>query len=50
MAENVIRKDVIQVKIDTDAKGLESVVDMLDDLKKQLTGGVDDGLDNLKNQ
>lgn len=48
MAENVIRKDVIQVKIDTDTKGLESVVDMLDDLKKQLTGGVDDGLDNLK--
>lgn len=48
MAENVIRKDVIQVKIDTDAKALESVVDMLDDLKKQLTGGVDDGLDNLK--
>lgn len=48
MAENVIRKDVIQVSVETDSKGLESVVDMLDELKKKLTGGVNDGLDDLK--
>lgn len=48
MAENIIRKDVIQVTVDTDAKGLESVVEMLDELKKKLTGGVNDGLDDLK--
>ena len=35
MAENIIRKDVIQVTVDTDAKGLESVVEMLDELKKK---------------
>lgn len=48
MAENVIRKDVIKVSIDTDSKALESLIDMLDELKKQLTGGVSDGLDDLK--
>lgn len=46
--ENVIRHDVIQIDIDTDSKGLESVLKMLDEMKEQLTGGVDDGLDNLK--
>lgn len=46
--ENVIRHDVIQIDIDTDSKGLESVLKMLDEMREQLTGGVDDGLDNLK--
>ena len=48
MPDNIIRKDVIQVSIDADSKGLESIIEMLDELKKQLTGGVNDGLDDLK--
>lgn len=50
MAENVIRKDVIQVSVEADSKALDSIVKMLDDLNKKLRGGANKNLDELKDK
>ena len=50
MAENVIRKDVIELSIDADLKGLTKLQDEINSLKKKLTGDMgSNAFNNLKN-
>ncbi len=48
MAEQVIRSDVIQISVDADYGELLKVNKEMDKLKKSITGGLTDGIDDLK--
>ena len=49
MADNVIRRDVIEVSVETDTSGLTKLDSEMGKLKASVTGGVGKGLDDLKN-
>lgn len=49
MVDNVIRRDVIEVSVETDKSGLIKLNSEMDKLKASVTGEVGKGLDDLKN-
>lgn len=48
MAEQVIRSDIIQISVDADYGELIKANKEVDDFKKSVTGGLTDGVDDLK--
>ena len=48
MAEQVIRSDIIQISVDADYGELIKANKEVDDFKKAVTGGLTDGVDDLK--
>ena len=51
MSDQIIRQDIIQIGFDTDLKELTDLTKELDDLKKDLKGGIgDDAFDDFKNE
>ena len=51
MSEQVIRQDIIEIGFDTDLKELTQLTKEIDDLKKELKGGIgDDAFDDFKDE
>lgn len=51
MSEQIIRQDIIEIGFDTDLKELTKLTKEIDDLKKELKGGIgDDAFDDFKDE